>query len=204
MGQNRRLIVIPTVHTHADFGSLGRRIPFDTEIEGLKTQYWNGVSAFVQDLPVDFSELMVYQDGLPDTSEEDVSLILSKAQTPNYEVVRQLRDQGAHIVGTEDVGLLVREYNLLQATLNTSTEDEYVEARLRYANEVPALSEQRIDYIAQRIRDTLPEGGTGVLFIGLAHEIKNLLEKEMEVVEPEILTGLPPENLRKQSGIEGL
>ena len=206
MRQNRRLIVIPLVHSRADFGSLGNRIPLDTEIEGLKTQYWNKVSDFVQSLPMDFSELRVYQDGLPNTSEEDISLILSKAQTPNYDVVRQLRDRGAHIVGTEDVNLLVKEYNLFQATQNPSIkdEDEYAEARLKYVNEAPVLSKQRISYIAQRIRDTLPEGGTGLLFIGLAHEIKNLLEKEMGVVEPEILTGLPPEALRKKSGVEGL
>mgnify|MGYP001571292999 CR=1 FL=1 len=206
MRQNRHLIVIPLVHSRADFGSLGNRIPLDTEIEGLKTQYWNKVSDFVQSLPMDFSELRVYQDGLPNTSEEDISLILSKAQTPNYDVVRQLKDRGAHIIGTEDVNLLVKEYNLFQATQNPSIkdEDEYAEARLKYVNEAPVLSKQRISYIAQRIRDTLPEGGTGLLFIGLAHEIKNLLEKEMGVVEPEILTGLPPEALRKKSGIEGL
>ncbi len=206
MIQNRRLIVIPIIHTHADFGSLGSRIPFNAEIEGLKTQYWNKVSDFVQSLPMDFSEAWVYQDGLPNTSEEDISLILSKAQTPNYDVIRQLRDRGAHIVGTEDMKLLVKEYELFQTTQNTSFEDEeqYVEARLKYFEEAPELSKQRIDYIAQRIRNTLPEGGTGLLFIGLAHEIKKELEKEMEVVEPEILTGLPPEALRKKSGIEGL
>lgn len=206
MKQNRRLIVIHLVHSRADFGSLGNRIPLDTEIEGLKTQYWNKVSDFVQSLPIAFSDMWVYQDGLPNTSEEDISLILSKAQTPNYDVVRQLRDRGAHIVGTEDIDLLVKEYNLFQATQNPliKDEDEYVEARLKYVNEAPILSKQRISYIAQRIRDTLPKGGTGLLFIGLAHEIKKLLEKEMEVVEPEILTGLPPEALRKKSGIEGL
>ncbi len=204
MGQNRRLIVIPLVHTHADFGSLGSRVPFDTEIEGLKTQYWNRISAFVQSLPIDFSKVRVYQDGLPNTAEEDISLILTKAQTPNYDVIRQLRDQGAHIVGTEDMKLLVKEYNLFKATQNTSTEDEYVEARLKYLEEAPALSEQRMAYIAQRIRDTLPEGEIGILFIGLAHKVKSLLEKEMEIVEPEILTGSSSEVLRRRSGIEGL
>lgn len=206
MGQNRRLIVIPIIHNRADFGNLGGRMPFDAEAEALKTQYWNGVSDFVLGLPLDFSELRVYQDGLSNTKEEDISLVLSKAQTPNYDVVRQLRDRGAHIVGTEDVGLLVREYNLFQSTQGTSFEDEdqYVEARLRYAEEAPVLSRQRIDYIAQRIRDTLPEGGTGILFIGLAHEIKSLLEKEMEIVEPEILTGSSPEGLRRRVRAERL
>lgn len=56
----------------------------------------------------------------------------------------------------------------------------------------------RSEYIAQRIKATLPEGGTGILFIGLAHEMKRLLEPEMEVSEPETLIGSSSEALRER------
>lgn len=200
MQDKRRLIIVPIIHNLADFGSLGSRIPFDKGTEALTTQYWNGVLAYVQGLPIDFSQLRVYQDGLPDTSEEDISLILSKAQTPNYNVLRWLKNKGARIIGTEDKDLLVREYDLFQATLIDPTEDEdrYVDARLKYYSETPILLQQRDAYIAQRIRDTLPEGGTGILFIGLGHEVKRLLEQEIEVSEPKMLTDSSSETLRER------
>ncbi len=202
MIQNRKLIVIPIVHTKADFGQLGQRMNIDDEVQDMARQYWNGVFDFVQSLPVDFSSLRVYQDGLPDTGDDDVSLVVEKAQTPNYEVIRWLRDKGAHIVGTEDKGLLVRQYNLLQAILTTDPiedEDGYINARLEYRNETPILSQQRNIYITQRVKDTLPEGGTGILFIGLAHEVKKMLEKEMNIVEPpETLLGSSTESLQRK------
>ncbi|PIU03806.1 hypothetical protein COT44_01465 [Candidatus Shapirobacteria bacterium CG08_land_8_20_14_0_20_39_18] len=45
----------------------------------------------------------------------------------------------------------------------------------------------RSEYIAQRIKATLPEDGMGILLISLAHEVKRLLEQEIEVSEPETL-----------------
>ncbi|MBI3984675.1 MAG: hypothetical protein HY344_01880 [Candidatus Levybacteria bacterium] len=202
MIQNRKLIVIPIVHTKADFGQLGQRMNIDAEMQDMVRRYWNGVFDFVKSLPVDFSSLRVYQDGLPDTGDDDVSLVVERAQTPNYEVIRWLRDKGAHIVGTEDKDLLVRQYNLLQAVLTTDPiedEDGYINARLEYRNETPILSQQRNVYITQRIKDTLPEGGTGILFIGLAHEVKKMLEKDMNIVEPpETLLGSSTEFLQRK------
>jgi len=177
---------------------LGRRIPFDEEIEALKTQYWRKVFDYVKDLPFDFSKLKVYQDGLPNVRQELVTYVVDRAKPVNYDILRWLKKQGADIVGTEDPELLNKEYNL-QATLTThSTEEEYVDARLSYDRMKPIFSRMRSEYIAQRIKTTLPEGGTGILFIGLAHEMKRLLEPEMEVSEPETLIGSSSETLRER------
>ncbi len=62
----------------------------------------------------------------------------------------------------------------------------------------PIFCKMRSEYIAQRIKATLPEGGRGILFIGLAHEVKRLLEQEMAVTEPETLIGLSSEALRER------
>lgn len=197
MQNERHLIIIPIVHTRADLGSLGSRIPVDEGIEAQKTQYWLRVFDYVRGLPFDFSTLKVYQDDLPNESKELIDLILDRAETNNYDILRWLRQQGADIVGTEDTELLIEEYNLRQGTLVTySSEDEYVEARLQHAKRMPDLSNMRLAYIARRIKNTLPEGGTGILFIGLAHEVENLLEPEIEITEPTTLIGLSSEALR--------
>ena len=118
MQSKSHLIIIPVIHTRADFGSMGSKVPFDQEIEEMKTRYWNGVFNYVQNLAVDFSKLRVYQDGLPDTSNEVVARIVNETQTPNYNVLRWLRDKGAHIIGTESPRLLLDEYQSLQAIFN--------------------------------------------------------------------------------------
>ena len=205
MQQKRRLIIIPIIHTHADYGeNLGSKIPFDEKIEALKAQYWRNVFDYIKGLPLDYPELKVYQDGLPNVSPELVTYVVNRAKPVNYDVLRWLREQGADIVGTENPELLDKEYNLLQATLIThSTEEEYAEARLNYNRMKPIFSEIRSEDIAQRIKATLPEGGMGILFIGLAHQVKRLLEQEMEVSEPEALIGGSSETLRKKLGLYG-
>ena len=205
MQQKRRLIIIPIIHTHADYGeNLGSKIPFDEKIEALKAQYWRNVFDYIKGLPLDYPELKVYQDGLPNVSPELVTYVVDRAKPVNYDILRWLRTQGANIVGTENPELLDKEYNLLQATLITHpTEEEYAEARLNYNRMKPIFSEIRSEDIAQRIKATLPEGGMGILFIGLAHQVKRLLEQEMEVSEPEALIGGSSETLRKKLGLYG-
>jgi hypothetical protein len=205
MQQKRRLISIPIIHTRADFGSLGSKVPFDQEVEGMKTEYWNEIFDYVRNLPVDFSKLKVYQDGLPDTSVEIVAKIVDETQTPNYEVLHWLRDQKAHIMGTESPTLLLEEYRSLQAIFNAPSEELKRAALLEYREKSEFLLEGRDRYVARRINETLSEGEEGLLFVGLAHDIKKLLEKEMEVIEPESLIGASPEALRnKLYGKEGV
>lgn len=129
--------------------------------------------------------------------------IVNETQTPNYELLRWCRNKGAHIRGTEDPSLLVQEYHALQAIFNAENEEQKGMARLEYAKVSQILLEERDEYIANRIRTTLPEGGSGLLFLGLAHDIKCLLEQEMKVTEPEGLIDGSSESLReKLSGKE--
>lgn len=198
MQNKRHLIIIPIIHTRADYGSLGSKVPVDQKYETLATRYWQAVSEFIQNLPVDFSELRVYQDALPDISAEMVIKIVEETQTANYELLRWLRNKGAHIMGTESLPLLLQEKRALQAIFNAENEEQKHAVRLEYAQVSAHLLEGRDEYIAQRIRGTLPEGGIGILFIGLAHEVKRLLEQEIEVSEPETLIGSSSEVLRER------
>ncbi len=199
MQNNRHLIIIPVIHTHADMGSLGNKTPVGEKYETGAVQYWRAVSDYVQTLPVDFSELRVYQDGLPDVSPEIVEKIVDETpQTPNFDLLRWLKSKGTHILGTESPTALLKEFRALQAIFDAVNEEQKQSAKLEYAKASPYLLEGRDEYIAGRIKATLPEGGLGILFIGLAHEVKILLEKEMLVTEPEALIGASSESLRRK------
>lgn len=198
MERRGHLIIIYLAHSYADFGSLRGKVPFNEEYDRMVSQYWREVSGYVRNLPVDFSQLRIYQDGLPDVSAEKVAKIVNETQTPNYDFLRWLREQGACILGTESPKLLLEEYRSLQAIFNAPSEALKKAARWEYMKKGKWLLEGRDVYIAQRIKETLPEGGTGILFIGLAHEVKRFLEKEVEITEPEILIGTSPEVLRKR------
>ena len=121
MQQKRRLTVIPIIHTRADFGSLGSKVPVDQEYETMATQYWQTVSEYVQKLPGDFSELRIYQDGLPDSSIEIVTKIVDETQTANYGLLRLLRSKGAHIMGTESAPLLLKNIEPCKLFLTPKT-----------------------------------------------------------------------------------
>ena len=196
MPDKRHLLIIPVIHTRADFGSFGSQVPVDQEYETMAIRYWQAVSEYTQALAMDFSKLRVYQDGLPDISAEMVTKIVDETQTANYDLLRWFRDKGAHIVGTENLPLLMQEYSALQAIFNAKDEEQRRAARLEYKKVGAYLLEERDEYIAERIRATLPEGGRGILFSGLEHEVKRLLEREMEVSEPETLIGSSSEALR--------
>jgi len=183
MQSKRHLIIIPIVLTRADWGSLESKALVDQEYETMATQYWQAVSEYVQRLPGDFSELRVYQDGLPDISTKIVTKIVEETQTANYKLLRWLRNKGALIMGTESRPLLLQGKAALETFLNAPEEQKHA-ALLEYRKVSACLLEGRDKYIAQRIKATLPEGGIGILFLGLAHEVKRSLEQEMEVSEP--------------------
>ena len=198
MQSKPRLIIIPVIHTRADYGSLGSKVLVDQGYETMATRYWQAISEYVQGLSVDFSKLRVYQDGLPDVTNEIVARIIDETQTPNYDLLRWLRDKGACIIGTENPSLLLQEYHALKAIFNAESKEQKYVARLEYAKVSALLLENRDKHIAQRIITTCSEREIGLLFLGLEHNVKSLLEQEMEVSEPETLIGSSSEALRKR------
>lgn len=201
MDQNPRLIIIPLVHTPADMGNLQMQVPSGEEDRIETARYWEQVFSYVRGLPFEFSDLKVYQDSLADTSTEIVEKIVNETQTPNFDVLRWIREKGASIIGTENPSLLVEERQSLQAIFNSPDEVSKQAARLDYFKKSFWLLDERDRYIAQRISQTLGRG-IGILFIGAAHNVEGFLPKEVEVSKPEIETSLPL-GLRRVWGKEG-
>ena len=101
--------------------------------------------------------------------------IVADVDSPNYRLLRWLASQGAMVIGTEDPILLQEEYELLKASVTDEA------ARQAYAARATGLLESRDRYIATRIGDTLPSAGTGVLFVGLQHQVTKILPPDIEV-----------------------
>ena len=156
-------------------GSLASVIPRPTDYSAQVGRYWDAVEADVHALRRRWQEVRVYQDGLPDTRADIVTRIVADVDSPNYRLLRWLAGQGATVVGTEDPVLLQEEYELLKASVTDEA------ARQAYAARATGLLESRDRYIATRIADTLPSASTGVLFIGLQHEVAKILPPDIQV-----------------------
>lgn len=180
---DRFLYVAPIVHSPKDMGILRHRMKVSKEYWEAATEYWAKVGESISGIKkID----KVYQDGLPDVSEKRVNIVVSQAQTPNYKILRQLKSQGALIIGTEDPAACMREFNLRQQIEYPEDEDAWAEAKMAYHNEQPELLEKRDEYIARRIKEDLLPGETGILFIGEGHSIADKL-KGIQILEIEQL-----------------
>jgi hypothetical protein len=156
-------------------GSLASVIPRPAEYSAQVGRYWDAVRADFRAMRRRWQEVRVYQDGLPVTRDDIVARIVADVDSPNYRLLRWLASQGATVVGTEDPILLQEEYELLKASLTDEA------ARQAYAARAAGLLESRDRYIATRIGDTLPSAGTGVLFVGLQHEVRRILPPDINV-----------------------
>ena len=156
-------------------GSLASVIPRPADYGAQVGRYWDAVEADFRAMRRRWQEVRVYQDGLPDTRADIVARIVADVDSPNYRLLRWLASQEAMVIGTEDPILLQEEYELLKASVTDEA------ARQAYAARATGLLESRDRYIATRIGDTLPSAGTGVLFVGLQHQVTKILPPDIEV-----------------------
>ena len=185
----RQLIYVPIVHSEVDFGSLTHDLRkryidrfglsgWRQRIRGVDA-LWQEIRTKVMALEIDFHELKVYQDGLPVCGRElEIVEDLARQGSKNYQLLVELAERGAMIMGTEDAQLLVEEYLRLRDGLDADSETG---DRVTPGED---LLHRRDLYVAKRIRETLREGETGILFIGLLHEVDEKLCQDMEISYP--------------------
>lgn len=177
----RRLLHVPVAHSPADMGVLGQQLPPPAEGKPFGDHWWQGISRKIKGLRQNWRGVKVYQDGLPDVADELVERIVRQVESPNYELLRWLKAQGAVVLGTESWELLAEEHEHLRAILVADDAAQKRQAVENYSRRAPALLDERDEYIAKRIDSTLGEGESGVLFIGLAHQIVKKLPSEIAV-----------------------
>lgn len=199
MRENERcLVIIPIVHTPADWGELRDKVPvIGEDQEAAITRYWTGIYRYIEDLSMQF-KLRVYQDSLPNLPDEQISKFIEGVQTANFVLLCMLKERGAIVMGTEDPFLVKEEVDNLRVVL-TADKASGEEARYHYMKQSALILEQRDDYIARRIDQTLQDGETGLLLIGADHAVGRHLESRMQVVEPEMFRKEASACLRRRS-----
>jgi hypothetical protein len=193
-GHSRMLIYFPIVHTQADMGALqesvARAALEKSGRAGLArknaaiNRIWTEIEAAIDALSLSFDRVRLYQDGLPVCGREvEIVTELAQAGSRNHQLLLRLMAQGAVLMGTEFGDLLVQEYQSAKQSLTTPPPRAAgVAASRRAASE--ALLRRRDQFIAQRINETLKNGETGILFLGMLHSLEQHLQPDVLVIYP--------------------
>ena len=189
----RRLIWIPIIHTEADLGNMAEsvrnlyvrkmgRAKWAKHVADID-RIWREIRARIEGMHLDYSKVRLFQDGLPVCGhEEQIVRDLARAGSQNHQLLADLMEQGATIMGTESPDLLLEEYNLARETLVASDRRESPEAAARRGALSKTILEKRDRYIGARIAETLQPGETGVIFLGMLHSLAGRLPPDIEVV----------------------
>jgi hypothetical protein len=190
--RERKLAYLPIIHTVADMGTLGasiRRMKLSalgrqglTRNAAVVEKMWEEIESVVANLPVTPGTVRVYQDGLPVCGrEQEIVSELAGAGSRNHRLLLKLQARGATLMGTESPELLVEEYQLAAAAFasGATVRMEIWKKQLR-----DTLLERRDRYIADRINGTLDAGESGILFMGMLHDVTRYLDSDIDVVYP--------------------
>ena len=101
----------------------------------------------------------------------------------NYEIIGKLLEKGAILVRTEDIALVKQEHAYITKMAHSKSLKDKEIAALRYKLVQSKLLKQRDDFIAKRIKETLSEGETGILFIGAYHDVLPSLSRGIQIKE---------------------
>jgi hypothetical protein len=181
----RKLIHVPVVHTVQDLGGLGSEVRKNSvQKHGAESwnrkilavaNYWGRIEKQIQNMKLDWKKVRIYQDGLPLCDRElDIVRDVADQGSRNHRLILHLVDNGATLMGTESAELLMREYSSLQENIHSQEFPGEEEGSA-------ALLTARDRYIAQRINSTLLPGETGLVFLGLLHNVKPFLDRDITV-----------------------
>ncbi len=196
---SRQLVWIPIVHTREDLGRLGARVEeafvrrmgrsrweaHQNSIEAL----WEKIQRRIEEMRLDLHRVRLYQDGLPVCGQEEAIVReLSTQGSRNHQILAELIDRGATLVGTESPQLLIQEYELNRRILGEVPGGSLPRSRAEaIRDEAARLLESRDRFIAGRIAETLLPGETGLVFLGMLHSLQGRLPDDitMTVLRPD-------------------
>ena len=174
----RTLIWIKTLHEETDLGSVATAARDRWSGESWREhqeeirRHWGRIREDLAGLRLDLAHTKLYHDSLALEGQAARKMVedLAAAGSANYTLVLEMMRKGAVLVRTEDPALLMEEYSLIRS------EGADPERSLK-------LLALRDEYIAGRIAATLGPCGTGVLFLGAAHNVRPYLPPDAHVVE---------------------
>jgi hypothetical protein len=193
-GHSRTLICLPIVHTQADMGALKESMARATlekmgraglaHRTAVINKMWTEIEAAIEGLALSFNRVRLYQDSLPVCGREaEIVTELAQAGSRNHQLLLRRMAQGAVLMGTESGDLLAQEYQLAKQSLTTRPPRAAgVAAPRRALGET--LLQHRDQFMAQRINETLKNGETGILFLGILHSVEGYLHPDVKVIYP--------------------
>lgn len=181
----RALIHFPIIHSVQDLGTLGAVVT-NSQTESEAQHYttavehvWTMIASTIESLGLDYPRLKLYQDGLPVCGKEiEIVAEVATSGSQNYQLLQNLHNKGAVLMGTESPELLLQEHTLMTQLLQSGGRDTIPLATAQ------TLLSQRDDYIAQRIDVTLQHNEMAILFLGLMHDIESKLPKDIVLIQP--------------------
>ena len=192
---SRTLLYFPIVHSQSDMGALGesiRKVTLQKLGErvwrrkvNLIDRFWSDAESILDALSLSYALTRVYQDGLPVCGKElEIVAELAKKDSPNHRLLDRLRAKGATIMGTESTELLIEEYKLTKRILEAGDVQKALDIEAEHKATSDYLLEKRDAFIAARIDQTLQAGETGILFLGMLHNLDGRLSKDINVLYP--------------------
>lgn len=188
----RTLYIIPIVHSAADMGSMAKEL----EKKGIEklgkkkweenqrriAQFWIQAEKELDALKLNYSNVRIYQDGLPIGGETGMKIVTQTAAkgSRNYQIVQKLVEKGATLEETESKELLIKEYQFVQTFVYAPADKKNL-ALQAYEQAKDDLIKKRDAYIAKRIDASLKKGETGILFIGAHHKVKEKLPESIAI-----------------------
>jgi hypothetical protein len=142
--------------------------------------YWQQIRDYLATQRIDYKKTKIYQDSHPIEAQDIYgvgveALDYSMVPGPNQQMLTELIEKGAKLLGTESTELVLESYRHREEMLGSIDRSDLAGSLLR----VQAASEKlgrlvplRDRAIAHRIRQTLGPSETGILFLGRDHNIK--------------------------------
>ena len=188
----RTLIHVAVVHSLADFGSLTEQVKesFQRQFGSQKwkkhlddvEQFWDQVHNEILQLNLNWSQVRLYQDGLPVCGRElEIVSQVAALGSKNHQLLLELAHRGAHLMGTEDPALLMEEYARAKASLSSKGAAQADSQPSGASGPADDLLRKRDQFIATMINQTLREGETGLLFLGMTHCVVQFLAPDIQV-----------------------
>jgi len=184
---------VPVIHAESDLGSIAPVIDKrSAEVCGKErwekhkktvVTFWDIIEKFFKKLNA--AGLKIYQDGLMADGELGLKIIEEGARrgSKNHQIVLNLVKRGAEIRKTEDVVLLKEEYSRILKLAQSKSLWEKTTAYIGYRFHRDKLMDKRDLFIARTINETLKDGESGLLFMGVFHDVRPQLAEDIAVRE---------------------
>ena len=191
MTEIRRLIYVPILHAQESSAKKGSPLPTakigepknrsESEVSAVDAM-WEGIAAKIEALNLPWKKVRIFQDGTPVCGNElELAMRLARSGSSSHSFILDLVEQGAKLEGTENLDLLIREYDLLSQLLTKTNVADQKAANLEYQTKSRHLLALRDEFIFNRITGTLEKGEVALVFMGVMHRLDKLLEKNFLV-----------------------